>query len=137
MALNLNMGGGDNEYVDAASRAAGKGGGIGKLFSGILDALGVHTQVAKAPKEQDLAEGLTPQGKEKKQQAKLADANSKSEDPVTIPAIAEAETALGVQPLQMAPIQVTDQPITPWGQRYLEGLKPLTQIDPDLGILRK
>jgi hypothetical protein len=131
MALNLNFGG-DNEYVSQAESARKSASGP-SIIASILDAIGIGTQVAKQP---DLSDSQTPEAKSAKQDKALAKANSESEESVSIPAISQAETALGVQPIPMAPMAVSTSPITPWGQQYLDSLKPLTQIDPDVGMLR-
>lgn len=54
MAINIDFGG-DNEYVSAAESARKSSGGP-SIIASILDALGIHRQVAKGPKTPDLGE---------------------------------------------------------------------------------
>lgn len=62
MALNFNMnfGGDDNEYVDAAGRAASQSKGP-SIIASVLDLLGIHKQAAKPPAEGS-SEGDNSQG---------------------------------------------------------------------------
>lgn len=141
--MNLSFGG-DNEYVAMAQRAAESG--PTKIIQGIFQALGLSKPVANAPKTEDLADGQTPEGKATKQTENLAKAQGASEEPINLPAIAEAETALGVKPLPLTTsaagpsklagaMDFSDQPVTYQGQKWLDSLKPLTTIDPDVGML--
>lgn len=133
MALNLSFGG-DNEYVGAAARAAADSKlGIFDIVKGVLDATGIHKRVSKPD---DLADSQTPEGKAKKQSENVQAFNEsqpEGEPVAKVSALAAAENAIGVQPLAMTQ---TTQPLTPWGKSYLDSLKPLTQIDPDIGILQ-
>lgn len=118
MALNLNLGGGDNEYVDSASRAAASGGGI-PLIGSILGMLGIGTPVgaiqsgeAKAEKKNatEAAGGKSKNGKS------AADA---PQGPPMGSAIAEAETALG---LGRPPVPAAISPTSSWGGATLDML---------------
>lgn len=137
MAMNLDFGG-SNEYASSAAAAAGDGGlGIFGIIKGALDAVGIMDRIGKPKKEgegaQDLADTQTIQGKAKKQTEQVAKANESSEEPVVVSNLLDqAGAAIGVTPL---PMTATD-PLTPWGKSHMDSIKPLLQIDPDLGILQ-
>lgn len=133
MALNIDFGG-DNEYAGAAAKAAGDSKlGIFGIIKSVLDSTGIHRQVVKGPKTADLADNETPKGKADAQTEAVAAANQNSDTPVTINSLAQTETALGVQPL---PMTQAVKPLSPWGETTFNSIRPLTQIDPDLGILQ-
>ena len=114
------MFGGDPESFMEAPRMENKSltGSLGmNPIAAFLDLIGVHKQVAKEPK--------APSGEK---------APDPSVPPVaTTPAILnDVQNALAPQPGQgeITPI-VKDQPLTPWGKRWLESNRPLQSIDPD------
>ena len=92
--------GGDNEYVAMAQRAAESSGGP-SIIASLLDAVGIGRQKAKEPK---------------KSESKTA-AQAVPVDPILLPG------AGGIN-------SFSNQPITAWGQQYLDSLKPLVQFDP-------
>jgi hypothetical protein len=86
--------------------------GGGGIIASVLDALGIHKQVAKEPKSEAPAAPAAPTGTT---QSVLPAA------PANLPALDSAESAF--QPIQPMP--------SDWGQRYLDSLKPLKTIDPN------
>lgn len=116
------MFGGDAESFMEAPRMENKSASESLGFSPIaalLDLVGINRQVAKEPKKKEgESEVATPP----------------AQPPTSSPAVlTDLETMLKPQ-TQMAPLAPLDQnqPLTPWGQRWLESNKPLMTVDPDL-----
>lgn len=123
--------------ADAARRKASGGQG-GNFIASLLDAVGIGTQVAKPPKGDDLSKSVG----EKPAPAATKVVDSKSGEvagevaaPVKSEALSQAEAATSVTPLTMTPMALGNAPITPWGQKYLNSVRPLLAIDPDAGAM--
>lgn len=138
MALNIDFGG-DNEYISAAEKARrdaeSKGGP--SIIASVLDALGIHRQVAKEPKASSAANGTPDLGVEQgKANAapKPQPVTNESGDVVgTVtpkPSVLDqAAAASGIQPLPMT------TSAAPMGNLSSQGVpRPLQAIDPDLGM---
>lgn len=112
--MNLSFGG-DNEYVDSATKAANSG--SGGLIASVLNLLGIGQMVAKAPDPNKAAD--SPDGPKKDGAKVPGDAlmNQKTAPMPVLPAITAAETALGVSPVG------TQMP-----------MMPMTTIDPDYAM---
>lgn len=124
--MNLSFGG-DNEYTDAAARAAASGGGIGTLIGGILQMLGIHTPVAAPPK--DGSKEASNAGESKKKTAKKGEQQEKSAlapQPMPTDVLSRAGAALGID---AAPPLTASQ----WDARYAQSLTP---IDPNVGMIQ-
>lgn len=117
MAAQFRVGGDPESYMEApvltGGGEKGKGGG-GSFFAKILDALGIHKQVAKGPAEgsandvgglPDTTQSIPP-------------------PPELMPVINEVESAFK----PMMPMA------SDWGQKYLESSKPLRKVDPNQGM---
>ena len=103
----VRVGGDPESYMEAPVLTSGGGGkGGGGIFAQILDALGIHKQVAKGPKDDPAAPATTQEV---------------PPPPAVMPVINEVESAF--------------KPMTPmasdWGQQYLEASKPLKKVDPN------
>lgn len=123
MALSLNLGFGDNEYQDQAENARRKAaaGDGPSLIASLLDAIGVHTQVAKG--------GESGAAKQKGGKAKKQDTQDVAPEPKMTQDPLGAMAAVA----QTAPAATTPQ--TDWGKEMVDKmmLRPLSQrqIDPD------
>lgn len=134
MALNLNFDMGDNEYMAAADKArrdaeSGGGSGGGGFIASVLDALGIHRQVAKPPKQTDLGEQKAQENAAPKPQPVTDDKGEVvgTKTPAST-LLDQAAVAAGVAPLPMT------QPLSGQGIP-----RPLTAVDPDLaaqGIIK-
>lgn len=128
MALNIDFGG-DNEYVSAAESARKSAGGP-SIIASVLDALGIHRQVAKEPKTPDLG---VEQGKANTAPKPQPVTNESGDVVGTVtpkPSVLDqAAAASGIQPLPMT------TSAAPMGNLSSQGVpRPLQAIDPDLGM---
>lgn len=127
--MQLNFGGGDNEYMDAANRAAKSGGP--SLIAGILDMLGIHTQVAKPPKEKEgpSEEAQANQSKESQKVTKdtVAPAPVQAAD-APLPLVANPAALPMFIDMTQSPAGV---PVSYHGQQFLNSLGSIFAVDPD------
>lgn len=110
MAAQFRVGGDPESYMEAPVLTGGGGGGGkggGGIIATILDALGIHKQVAKSP---DPAAPATTQ--------------EIPPPPMMMPVINEVESAFK----PMTPMA------SDWGQQYLESSKPLKKTDPNKSL---
>lgn len=132
MALNLNLGFGDNEYQDNAENARRKAaaGDGPSLIASLLDAIGVHKQVAKGGES-----GAAKKDKKDKQGVDAAPAAVVPTGESDV--LAAAESALVTPSAAANPLPPSQRPTTDWGKQMADKLllRPLgqRQIDPDLG----
>lgn len=87
------------------------GGGGGNVIASLLDLVGLHRQVAKGPKTPDVPQ---PQA-------------------VVPQVLTDVESALGPTETPVLP-PVSNSPMTTWGARWIESLKPITSIDPNSAL---
>lgn len=120
MAVNVRFGGDPESYMDPPGGSLEGASGLfapgAGLIATVLDAIGVHRQVAKPPKD----------GNKKGESKKGGEENSggaSNAAPMTIPVVEEVQSML--EP---------SMPMNDWGKRFVDSLGPLTTIDPNLGI---
>lgn len=115
--------GGDPESFMEAPRMENKaltdviGGGIGNPIAVLMDLVGIHRQVAKEPKADSSAE------KDIKPAAPQA----------TVPqVVTDMESVFTPRETPITPA-LQSAPMSSWGQRWLDSMKPLQTIDPNDG----
>lgn len=121
--------GGDAENFMDAPRMENKGiaetfTGGGNIISTLLDLVGIHRQVAKGPKD-DSKMGPTDAAADPVRQAavvpKVLTDVSSALSPTESPIFATTENA----------------PMTSWGERWIQSLKPVTTFDPGASNLSR
>lgn len=131
--MQIRIGGDPESYMDPPQLGVGGGGGGGSFIAGILDALGIHKQVAKGAGQKDLATD-SKKIQPKKQEAPANSKDSKGNESQSQAApksdiLSSVETA--VSPLPM--VNQSFVPILPAVSRMrsADRVTPLIQIDPD------
>lgn len=116
---SIRIGGDPESYMEAPQITVGGGKKGGGLIASVLDALGIHKQVAKGPDNPgtDSDKAATPAAPA----APTGTTQSVPPAPANLPVLNDAESAF--KPIEPLP--------SDWGQRYLDSLKPLKTIDPN------
>lgn len=116
---SIRIGGDPESYMEAPQMTVTDKPGGASLIASILDAIGVHKQVAKGPDNPgtDSDKSATPAAPA----APTGTTQSVQPAESQLPVLNEAESAF--KPMTPMP--------TDWGQRYLDSLKPLKTIDPN------
>ena len=119
---SVRIGGDPESYMDPPQMTVSDKPGAGGLIASILDAIGVHKQVAKGPDNPgtDSKESSTPSAPAAPA-ATPATTQSVPPAPANMPVLNEAESAF--KPIEPLP--------SDWGKRYLDSLKPIKTIDPN------
>jgi hypothetical protein len=118
MAGSIRFGGDAESFMEAPEQSHASLSDImggGSIIASLLDLVGIHRQVAKGPKD--------PAGPE----AASATPPAPAQVPQVLTDVASVFTP------QEVPVVPTTQnaPMTGWGQRWLDSLKPLTAVDPN------
>lgn len=125
MALNLNVGGDDNEYIGMAEKARGgkggsaDGGGLKTLLQGIGAAIGISKPVAKEPKKAESGKPSETGDLASPNPTETQLVRDDKGDVISAMEVA-AQPALAVSPLPMVGV-------TPAPRRLIE-------VDPDTGL---
>lgn len=132
--MAIRIGGDPESYMDAPQLTVGGGGGGGGSFiAGILDALGIHRQVAKGPKQKDLA---TDSKKiQPKQPAAPASSKDSKSGESQLPAAPKSDVLKAVE-TAVTPMPMVNNSFTPIlplpnRMRPADRATPLMPVDPD------
>lgn len=123
----VRIGGDPEQYMDPPSitKSDSPGEGAGSFIASILDAIGVHRQVAKGPKESEGGKGKKKAGQPQDQLVGLA-----SDGPVqTALPVLDSATSLFAAPNQ--------QPLTAFGQKWMDSVAPIMTIDPGASTAKR
>lgn len=125
---DLTIGGDPERYMDPPILSGGGGdSGAPSFIASLLDLLGIHRQVAKPPKQKDLAKDSKPLTQDKNP---AKGSKPKKGEFVPKPDVLDTVEA------SVTRLPMTSSNFVPFGaQRSADRNNPLTPIDPDLGIL--
>lgn len=113
--VKMSIGGDPESYMDAPQIAVGGNGDSPSFIASLLDLVGLHRQVAKGPKVKEVAEETNPLPRPQ----------------ASVPqVVADVESALLPQETPLLP-EVNNAPMTTWGKRWIDSIRPLTSGDPD------
>ncbi len=116
---SIGFGGDAESFMDAPvmeNKALTDSLGGGSIIAQLLDLVGIHRQVAKAPKQDDDNAAKTP--------------TAVPESAAVVPAVlTDVASALASTPSPMTPID-QNSPMTTWGQKWLDSMRPIQTIDP-------
>lgn len=114
--VKIRAGGDPESYMDAPEISVGSDGPGGpSIIASLLDLVGLHRQVAKGPKVSEVAQETNPLPRPQ----------------ASVPqVVADVESALIPQETPLLP-EVQNAPMSTWGQRWIDSIRPLTSIDPD------
>lgn len=121
MAGGHTIGGDPERYMDPPTQQLGS---LSDVMGGaspiamLLDLVGLHRQVAKGPKN-PASDGASPT----------------PTPPASVPQVLTDVSSMLDTP-QATPVFPTTQnaPLTTWGQRWIDSMKPIASIDPNSGL---
>lgn len=125
----MKIGGDPENYMDPPVLnigGGGGGGGAGSFIASVLDLLGIHRQVAKGPKNKDLATETGPDFVKKEPES-----NGKKKKKNSAPAAKRDVLSSVDSAVTRIPMAPASNPFAPFGMRSADMNRPMTMIDPD------